>query len=463
MATKRNGKDFRAMALHTLEVPETDRSTPAEVEEPHQAEVLRQLRSIASSTLFSKSKRYPSFLRYIVEHTLAGRTDLLKERTLGIEVFSRPNDYDTNADPVVRITAGEIRKRLAQYYQMPGHEGELRIDLPIGSYTPHFSRGSQEVLSVPPAAAARFERGLEPDPVDHAALVELSSLLETEPTASETRQDAPVPKERSRSRALWVAITASLVMFGMSMTVLALRPTWENAREGGIASFWNSVFHAEGTALIVVGVHSFGSNGKDLSPATHASVGENESMLSSMTSADMIPLSDVVSYGQITNLLTRREHGYKTQSAAETTFGQLQPGPVILLGGLDNFWTMRLTSSLRFRFAGQSCSDGQIQDAQHPGTAWHFDTAQSAKSNSRDYAIAASFFDPQIEQRVLIAAGIGKSGTAAAANFLTNNRYLQSWMAQTHTPRGANVELVLSTEIVQGQQGPPHVVAWSTW
>ena len=99
-----------------------------------------QLETMVSDARFAASKRYPCLLRYIVEQTLAGNEDNLKERTLGVEVFHRPPDYDTNLDPVVRLCAAEVRKRLAQYYQSPAHAGELRIDLNPGSYVPIFSQ-----------------------------------------------------------------------------------------------------------------------------------------------------------------------------------------------------------------------------------------------------------------------------------------------------------------------------------
>ncbi len=99
-----------------------------------------QLEKIVSDGRFAASKRYPCLLRYIVEQTLAGNEDNLKERTLGVEVFHRPPDYDTNLDPVVRLCAAEVRKRLAQYYQSPAHGGELRIELNPGSYVPVFSQ-----------------------------------------------------------------------------------------------------------------------------------------------------------------------------------------------------------------------------------------------------------------------------------------------------------------------------------
>src|ERR1700722_6665107 len=110
--------------------------------------VRSQLEKIVSDARFTASKRYPYLLRYIVEQTLAGNEDDLKERTLGIEVFHRPPDYDTNADPVVRLCAAEVRKRLAQYYQSPAHTGELRIDLNPGSYVPVFSQSAADALVI---------------------------------------------------------------------------------------------------------------------------------------------------------------------------------------------------------------------------------------------------------------------------------------------------------------------------
>src|ERR1700677_3202602 len=97
-----------------------------------------QLERLLSNSHFKQSRRFPSFLRFVIDQTLQGQTDLLKERTLGIEIFGRDHDYDTSSDPIVRVTATEIRKRIAQYYQEPGHETELRLSLPSGSYVPQF-------------------------------------------------------------------------------------------------------------------------------------------------------------------------------------------------------------------------------------------------------------------------------------------------------------------------------------
>src|SRR5882762_8726058 len=73
-----------------------------------------QLERILTDPLFKNSKRYPNLLRYVVESALDGHTSELKERTLGVAGIEREPDYDTARGTVVRITAAEVRERLAQ-------------------------------------------------------------------------------------------------------------------------------------------------------------------------------------------------------------------------------------------------------------------------------------------------------------------------------------------------------------
>jgi hypothetical protein len=188
-----------------------------------------------------------------------------------------------------------------------------------------------------------------------------------------------------------------------------------------------------------------------------------ENMLAAMVRSDMVPVSDIVSYSEITDLLTRRNHVYRTKGSADTTFEDLRQGPVILIGGLDNIWTRRLVAPLRFSFFASTQLESEIRDSKDSSHVWKFDNMQLVSGDSRDYAIVASYFDSTIGQHVLVAAGIGKAGTQAAAEFVTSDQDLKSWLTQEKVPRGKNVELVLSTEILDGQPGPPHVVASSIW
>src|SRR5215469_8842451 len=80
------------------------------------AVVRRVLQAIVASPAFKGSRRSQQFLSHIVEKTLSGHTDELKERSLGVELFGRSTSYDTGEDAIVRVTASDVRKRLHHFY-----------------------------------------------------------------------------------------------------------------------------------------------------------------------------------------------------------------------------------------------------------------------------------------------------------------------------------------------------------
>ena len=89
-----------------------------------------------------------SLLHHLVERTLDGQEDRLKERLIGIDVFGRPSDYNTGDDPIVRLRVGDVRKRLAQYYQSDESRGAaLEINIPPGSYLVHFQDRTAEAAN----------------------------------------------------------------------------------------------------------------------------------------------------------------------------------------------------------------------------------------------------------------------------------------------------------------------------
>ena len=88
--------------------------------------------------MFKASPRSQHLLQYVVEKSLDGEFDLLKERLIGTELFGRPSGYDTGEDAIVRVAASDVRKRLLQFYGSGSAHGRTRIDLPPGSYLPLF-------------------------------------------------------------------------------------------------------------------------------------------------------------------------------------------------------------------------------------------------------------------------------------------------------------------------------------
>ena len=102
--------------------------------------VEQQLERIASSERLRRCPQLLRFLAFTVKEALSGRSDGSKERLIGIEVFGRAPDYDAGADPVVRVEARRLRRKLTEYYESEGREDAIEIDLPKGGYQPQFTR-----------------------------------------------------------------------------------------------------------------------------------------------------------------------------------------------------------------------------------------------------------------------------------------------------------------------------------
>jgi len=101
--------------------------------------VRAELNHLLGGVAFRNSKRCSEFLQYVVEHTISGASGSLKERSIGVELFHLPPDFDPGQHTIVRVTANEVRKKLAQHYlaEDGGHH-PVRIDLPPGSYSAEF-------------------------------------------------------------------------------------------------------------------------------------------------------------------------------------------------------------------------------------------------------------------------------------------------------------------------------------
>src|SRR5438128_8438727 len=112
---------------------------PRQAIESEQA-IRGHLSVLLSSTAFAQADRLKRFLRYVVEETVAGRSENLKEYSIGVEVFDREASFDPRTDPIVRVQARRLRARLSRYYEEEGRHEEMRIELPKGSYAPVFHR-----------------------------------------------------------------------------------------------------------------------------------------------------------------------------------------------------------------------------------------------------------------------------------------------------------------------------------
>jgi len=423
MRYNRCGPGDTSMAVHQQE-----HANLAEIE-PSEAQVREQLNRLLANPFFSHSKRFPMFLRFVVDRTLAGEAESIKERTLGIEIFGRDAEYDTASDPIVRVTAAEIRKRVAQYYQDPAHREEVRITLPSGSYIPLFGW--------PQAARDLTPHEVEPAPLPLPAPRNLTGV------------NAP---RHSHLTLLLACVAAALV----SVATLLV---WQNTHPSALEFFWQPLLGSKEPVLLCVADQLQYSN----IVLRDAADPSKQFILNDKLTA--LVMDDVFATGKVVGVLQSRGRQYSLKGEGATSLNDLRNGPAIFIGAFDNAWTLRLTNTLRYHFSNNpEMTRMSIVDRNSP-SQWYVDRpVQMATNIYRDYAIIARFTDSNTGRLAVIAAGIGRGGTIAAGEFLTDPADLaQIERSALAAGNKKNMEIVLSTQIIDGQPGSPKVEAAYFW
>jgi len=400
-----------------------------------------ELERIISSHHFSQSRRYPALLRFMVESTLRGETDHLRERVIGAEVFGREPSYDTNADPIVRMTAAEVRKRIAQYYHEIPQEDHVRIEVRSGSYVPIFifpdqrkgqSNGAKEVIGVSGDNKPLEAKG------ESAPFMPLPPLTEIAVRAN---------PRRSR---FFLALSA-VVLLGASVAA-----AWFGFhRERPQDIFWSPILKAGDNITVCVGQFSWPGQ----KPPKEISADQ------SLMQFDTLPFENAQALTNLASFLRSMNFKVAIKRAPETTLADLRTGPVVLLTGLDNQWTIRLQKQLRFQMKWMLVgTSGKfwIEDEQNPAKRWEIPINQTIAQRTQDYAIVARFTDQETGQPIVIAAGVEAPGNQAAVEFLTQDKYLQV-LLKAMRPGKKNFEAVLGNPVVNGNQGQPELLAIESW
>ncbi len=393
-----------------------------------------QLERLLVNPHFSHSRRFPSFLRFIVGETLSGRTDMLKERTLGVEVFGKHPDYDTANDPIVRVTAAEIRKRIAQYYQDPAHEHELRVSLPPGSYVPKFD---------PPHIRPEESRSILPDGAAEVA------------SASDRMESADL-QEHATTRRAWVAPALSavvLLLIGLGGWIW-----WQGSRPSAVTEFWAPVTNSPDPVLFCIA---------DQTEYTAIALRDAQDPTKQQVLHDnltAVVIDDLYAVVKVATYMEQKQKRFTLRGEGSTTLMDLRNGPTVFIGAYDNEWTLRLLKPLRFHFVNDPSMThfGIVDSTSKTPTTWVVDrTQQIATNNYRDYAIVARFTDSTTGKLAVVVAGVGRGGTIAAGELLTDPVLLAPVLRASGDKR--NIELVLSTPIIGGEPGPPRVEASYAW
>jgi hypothetical protein len=399
--------------------------------------VLAELEKMVSSHHFSQSRRYPAFLRFIVEATLRGETDLLRERVIGTEVFGREAAYDTNADPIVRMTAAEVRKRIAQYYRETGYVDQTQIEVRTGSYVPIFIFPGQ------PQPALGIRPEIDEGPSKHPD--GSGGRVDGDP-AENASVSVESPSVRVLLRRLF---SGAAVVVLLVMTVAAgwflLRP------KQPIDEIWAPLFGAGQNVTICAG---------------QPRIAQNLTLAESLARGDVLTREDVLALIDLVSFLQSKGHKHNLKMSPNTTLADLRATPVVLVGGLNNPWTLRELSRLPLQMEERQSELGgefRIFDSKNPeGRVWKISSLQTSAQQAQDYALIARFIDQETGQPTIIAAGLGGAGTDAAVEFLTHNDQLQT-LIRALPPGSRNFEAVLGSSVVKSSQGQPQLLAVESW
>jgi len=409
--------------------------------------VLEELDRILASRFFKNAGRSRQFLEYVVRHKLEGQAEQLKERTIGTAVFQRDPGYATGDDPVVRVQAGEVRRRLEQYYQSLTFLPAVRIELQPGSYSPNFHLISDESKSKPESA------------------------------------DRKPASSRPRSFPVWAAVVAALCLAALIGAGLIYRHRAANkGQQTAEEKFWAPVFATEQPVLIclakpVVYRPSFDlyQSYRKSHPGSFETEVERSNQMLPLGPDQQVRWRDIVAYPdygvavgdvyaavRVSSLLGQIGKPSQVRIGANYSFEDLSNSPSVIVGAFNNKWTMQIMHGLHFSFV-EDKGVYMIREQIPGGRVWR-SSLTGIQQAGEDYAIVARLLDSKTGQFTIVAAGVTGSGTEAAGEFISNSEFLGRGL-QALSPgwEKANLELILKTTVTDSVAGPPQVIAAHAW
>lgn len=378
--------------------------------------IREELNRVLASHEFRASKRSQEFLRYVIEHTINGHAETLKERTIGIEVFGRAASYDPSEDATVRVKAGEVRKRLGLYYSGEGVHNPLHIELPAGTYVPEF-------------------RWSEPRPLEKHGIAVI--------TESDGERTYILRRPWHLGTALALAVLAGVAMW-----------FWVHGRTSvtPLDQFWSPVL--QGTAPVALCAAFVPLMGRD--PNAKPPLKPEDDVL--MTD-QFVGGGDLIAISRLSALLTRRQRAYHVRIGSEISLHDLQAAPAIMVGYSLTRWK-EISSELRFFINGNPIG---VTDNGRP-TKWALPNLPRDRHTSEDYAIVSRVFHPDTHAMLVEIAGITQYGTDAASDLVTNADLFAEALrgAPPDWPR-KNLQLVLHVKVISDAPSSPRVVASYFW
>lgn len=440
--------------VHVEDIRTDDSGNPAKWSAEQREAILVETNRLLSDPAFKRSQRCVKLLRHLIEHALNGDQEGLKERTLGIEVFGRSPDYDTNSDPIVRMTANEIRKRLAQCYEEPDRHSTVKIHLAPGAYFPQ----------------------IEFEPLDEVAVVEHANVRREFPELVPFPQPEVVEAEADRVER-W-AFSGRKLIFGTVLVLLAgcivLTLNYFNVFRSTQVLMWTPILESnEPVTICVADVNSPQLNdagNKNWAETASGYISGHKSPLETLPDASVhnrmpsVPFVDVSVAAKLASWMSVHHKQPSIRRYTTLTLEGLRRGPVVIVGAFDNPWSLFLLSNLRYHVQVDPVTqDEWIEDTQNLSKRdWKGSGRLLYSDSSVDYAIITRVFHPDTGKWILAVGGLGMHGTEAAGELITDPAFASSLPASLRS-RKKNFQIVVKTTVIDGNTGPPQILAVYSW
>jgi hypothetical protein len=382
------------------------------------------LTEVIEGAAFKGSHRSGQFLKYIVEQSIAGHFESLKERVIGVELFGRSTSYDTGDDAIVRVTASDVRKRLLQHYGRYGTTSAFRISLPLGSYIPEITRDPHppEVHTTPPVAPP-------PDPAAAPGTVAVVSPVAPTP-------ETPEIKSRLHFRWLYVGI------FLVVLNVIALGVFWTHFSRTETAANstlpWSVFFNSPHATQLITSDPNIaeiqGFTGEQISvsdyanhnyiPAHNTLSPEAERFCRVILRGDKAASVDTPIAVNVAELAQASSRNIIVHGARSIQLADLQTEDnLILLGSpRSNPWTALYNDQLDFRFVFDKASGQEIINNVHPrpGERSSYVPTAPGWATGQSFATISFVQNPDQNSQVLLLSGANGEGTEAAGKIITD-------------------------------------------
>lgn len=391
--------------------------------------ILGELGRLLESRHFKGSKRCSEFLEYAVSQALKGNLSQLKERTLGVEIFNRRVDYDTNSDPVVRATAGEIRKKIAQHYQ-ESVPGSVQIALPVGTYIPKFE------FRIDPA---------EIIPEDEKTEDPRCEVIATGSSGGEairkSKGQSPIARQ-ILGLVIVAAILGSALLLHNQVAARSSNTAQQEDVNAALTAFWHPfVATSSDTVAVFSDVRSrpqMDVLGTSKSP-TGISTGK-------MASPGISGVGEVMGVHALDEDFALFHRALRAKRSNFFTFDDALNENLIFLGSpLANPPLRLLQSNRSFAFQIVNGDSNQprlalINLRPQAGEPKVFVATPNEQPIKEDYALIVLAPGIHPEKRVLILAGITTFGTQAAAEFVSRPDLLKSLISHLKVSASGEVE-----------------------